>query len=390
MKSYKFLIVGSGMTGDAAARGIRELDPDGTIGMIGGETVMPYARPPLSKGMWKGSPFEKVWLGTENLNVDFHLGRQVTLFDPAAKCLRDDQGDEYAYDKLLLATGSSPIRLPFGGEEIIYYRTLQDYQRLRALTEQGRRFLVIGSGFIGSEIAAALSGLGKQVTMVFRDHSIGENIYPPDLSHFLNEFYRRKGVELLPADEVTSLEKTGNRFKVQTLGGCTFEVDGVVAGLGVRPNIELAKSAGLKIENGILVDDRQRTSAPDIFSAGDVAMFPHKVLGESIRVEHEDNALKMGRQAGRNMAGADEVYTHAPFFYSDLFELGYEAVGELNSKLEMVTDWQVPFEKGVVYYLEDGRVHGVLLWNVWKKVKEATALMAEPGPFKAAELKNRL
>src|SRR5512147_1889353 len=216
MKSYKFLIVGSGMTADAAVRGIRELDPDGTIGMIGGETVMPYARPPLSKGMWKGSPFEKVWLGTEKLNVDFHLGRRVTVLDPAAKCLRDDHGDEYTYDKLLLATGSSPIRLSFGGEEIIYYRTLQDYQRLRALTEQGRRFLVIGSGFIGSEIAAALSAFGKQVTMVFRDHSIGENIYPPDLSHFLNDFYRRKGVELLPADEVTSLEKTGNSFKVQT------------------------------------------------------------------------------------------------------------------------------------------------------------------------------
>jgi NADPH-dependent 2,4-dienoyl-CoA reductase/sulfur reductase-like enzyme len=226
--------------------------------------------------------------------------------------------------------------------------------------------------------------------MVFRDHSIGQNIYPPELSNFLNDFYRRKGVELIPADEVTKLEKTGNSFEVQTRGGCTFEVDGVVAGLGVRPNVELAKSAGLKVENGILVDDRQRTSAPDVFSAGDVAMFPHKILGGLIRVEHEDNALKMGRQAGRNMAGADEAYTHAPFFYSDLFELGYEAVGELSSKLEMVTDWQEPFQKGVVYYLKDGRVHGVLLWNVWKKVKEATALMAEPGPFKTAELKNRL
>lgn len=390
MKPYKFLIVGSGMTADAAVRGIREIDPNGSIGIIGNETAMPYARPPLSKGMWKGRPFEKVWLGTDKLNVDLHLGRHVTVLDPAAKCLRDDQGDEYTYDKLLLATGSSPTRLPFGGEEILYYRTLQDYQRLRTLTEQGRRFLVIGAGFIGSEIAAALSASGKQVTMVFRDHSIGENIYPPELSQFLNDFYRRKGVELIPADEVTHLEKTGNSFKVQTRGGCTFEVDGVVAGLGVRPNLELAKSAGLKVENGILVDDRQRTSAPDVFSAGDAAMFPHKVLGRLVRVEHEDNALKMGRQAGRNMAGADEAYTHTPYFYSDMFELGYEAVGNLSSKLETVADWQEPFQKGVVYYLKDGRVHGVLLWNVWKKVKEAAALMTEPGPFKTVELKNRL
>jgi len=306
MKSYKFLIVGSGMTADAAVRGIRELDPNGSIGMIGSETDMPYARPPLTKGMWKGRPFEKIWRGTDKLNVEFHLGRQVTELDPKSKLLRDDQGEEYSYDKLLLATGGSPIRLPFGGNEIIYYRTLQDYQRLRALTEQGQRFLVIGAGFIGSEVAAVLSTLGKQVTMIFRENSIGENIYPSELSNFLNDTYRKKGVDLVPADEVASLEKTGTSFKVQTRGGRTFEVDGVVAGIGVRPNVELAKSAGLKVENGIIVDDHQRASMPDIFAAGDVAMFPHATLGKLARIEHEDNALQMGKQAGRNMAGADE------------------------------------------------------------------------------------
>jgi len=109
-----------------------------------------------------------------------------------------------------------------------------------------------------------------------------------------------------------------------------------------------------------------------------------------VRVEHENNAVKMGKQAGRNMAGADETYTHTPFFYSDLFELGHEAVGELNSKLEIFADWQEPLEKGVIYYLEDGRVRGVLLWNVWKKVGEASALMAEEGPFKAEDLKGKI
>jgi len=378
------------MTADAAVRGIRELDPNGSIGMIAHETDMPYARPPLSKGMWKGRPFEKIWLGTEKLNVDFHLGRQAAGLDPASKHLRDDQGDEYTYDKLLLATGGSPIRLPFGGEEIIYFRTLQDYQRLRALAEQGRRFLVIGAGFIGSEIAAALSTFGKQVTMVFRDDSVGENIYPPELSHFLNDFYRKKDVELIPTEEVASLEKTTNSFKVRTRGGREFQVDGVVAGLRVRPNVELAKSAGLKVENGIVVDDHQHTSASDVFAAGDVAMFPHKTLGKLVRVEHEDNALKMGKQAGRNMAGADEAYTHTPFFYSDLFELGYEAVGELSSKLETFADWQEPFKKGVVYYLESGRVRGVLLWNVWKKIDDATVLIKEAGPFKAGDLVGKI
>jgi 3-phenylpropionate/trans-cinnamate dioxygenase ferredoxin reductase subunit len=378
------------MTADAAVRGIRELDANSSIGMISAETDMPYARPPLSKGMWKGSPLEKIWRGTEKLNVDFHLGRKVTDLDSAARRIRDDRGDEYVYDKLLLATGSSPIRLPFGGEEIIYYRTLRDYQRLHALAEQGRRFLVIGAGFIGSEIAASLSTFGKQVTMIFREDSIGEALYPSELSHFLNDFYRKKGVEIMPAEEVASLEKTAYRLKIVTRSRREFHVDGVVAGLGVRPNVELAKSAGLKVENGIVVDDRQRTSAPDVFAAGDVAVFPHKMLGRLVRVEHEDNALKMGMQAGRNMAGADEAYAHTPFFYSDLFELGYEAVGELSSKLETFADWQEPFKKGVVYYLEAGRVRGVLLVNVWKKIKDATALMAEPGLFTPADLKGRL
>jgi 3-phenylpropionate/trans-cinnamate dioxygenase ferredoxin reductase component len=390
MKKYKYLIVGSGMTGDAAVRGIRELDPNGSIGMIGNETDMPYARPPLSKGMWKGRPFEKIWRGTDKLNVEFHLGRKIIELDSAAKHLLDDQGDEYNYEKLLLATGGSPIRLPFGGESIIYFRTLQDYQHLRALSDMGQKFLVIGAGFIGSEMAAALTMQNKQVTMVFLENSIGENIYPPDLSEYLNNFYRQKGVDIIPADGVSSLEKSGTRFTVQTRGGREFQVDGVVAGLGVRPNIELAKSAGLRVENGIVVDDHQHTSALDVYAAGDVAMFPHHSLGKLIRVEHEDNALRMGKQAGRNMAGADEAYTHTPYFYSDLFELGYEAVGELSSKLETVSDWQEPFKKGVVYYLESGRVRGVLLWNVWKKIEDATALMEGTGPFKAKDLIGRI
>lgn len=390
MKHYKYLIVGGGMTAHGAVSGIRELDTNGTIGIIGKEADMPYARPPLTKGLWKGRPFEKIWLGTDKLNVDFHLGSEVLKLDPVAKLVSDDLGDEYTYEKLLLATGGTPKRLPFGEEHIIYYRTVQDYKRLRAMTERGQNFLVIGGGFIGTEIAAALSMNGKQVTIVFRENSIGENVFPPDLSHYVNDYYHKKGVDLVPAEAVSSVEKNGDRITVRTRGGRVFEVDEVVAGLGIRPNVELAESVGLKVEDGIIVDGELRTPDPDIFAAGDVANFVHSSLGKRVRVEHEDNALRMGKQAGRNMAGADETYTYTPFFFSDLFELGYEAVGELNSKLEMVSDWQEPFQKGVIYYLEEGRVRGVLLWNVWKKLGEARALMAEEGPFKAEDLKGRI
>jgi NADPH-dependent 2,4-dienoyl-CoA reductase/sulfur reductase-like enzyme len=232
--------------------------------------------------------------------------------------------------------------------------------------------------------------LGKQVVMVFRGNTIGEKIYPKDLAKFVDDHYREKGVELVLKDEVTAIEQTGSNFKVQTRGGQTIEVDGIVAGPGIHPNDELAKSAGLKVDDGIVVNDRLQTSHADIYAAGDVAMFPHAALGKRLRVEHEDNALKSGKQAGRNMAAADEAYTHTPYFYSDLFDLGYEAVGELNSKLTLVEDWQDSFQKGVVYYLEEGRVRGVLLWNVWKKVEEAAALMAEKGPFKAKDLKGKI
>ena len=390
MKQYRYLIIGGGLAGDTAVRGIRELDAEGSIGMISMEPDPPYTRPNLSKGLWKGRPLEKIWRNTESLGAELYLGRKVTQLDPSKKYLRDDTGGEYMYDKLLLATGGSPIRLPFGDDKIIYYRDLQDYQHLRALTERGERFLVIGGGFIGSEIAAALTMIGKKVVMVFPEEAIGANVYPPDLSGFLNEYFREKGVEVVPDDLVASLEQTGNRSTVRTRNGNSFEVDGVIAGIGIRPNLELAQQAGLQVDNGIVVNVHLLTSVPDIFAAGDVARFFHSALGKGVRVEHEDNALRMGKLAGRNMAGAHEPYTHVPMFYSDLFDLGYEAVGELSSKLETVTDWQEPFKKGIVYYLDNGRVHGVLLWNVWDSVPEARALLKAPGPFRAADLKGIL
>src|SRR5687767_1883860 len=390
MKQYRYLIIGGGLAGDAAVRGIRELDAEGSIGMISMEPDPPYTRPNLSKGLWKGRPLEKIWRNTESLGAELYLGRKVTQLDPSKKYLRDDTGGEYMYDKLLLATGGSPIRLPFGGDNIIYYRDLQDYQHLRALTERGERFLVIGGGFIGSEIAAALTMIGKKVVMVFPEEAIGANVYPPDLSGFLNEYFREKGVEVVPDDLVASLEQTGNRSTVRTRNGNSFEVDGVIAGIGIRPNLELAQQAGLQVDNGIVVNEHLLTSVPDVSAAGDVARFFHSALGKGVRVEHEDNALRMGKLAGRNMAGAHEPYTHVPMFYSDLFDLGYEAVGELSSKLETVADWQEPFKKGIVYYLDNGRVHGVLLWNVWDSVPEARALLKAPGPFRAADLRGIL
>jgi len=390
MKHHKYLIIGGGLAGDGATRGIRELDTEGSIGMISMEPDPPYMRPNLSKGLWKGRPLEKIWRKTEE-RAELHLNRKAAQLDPKKKYIRDHGGDEYTYDKLLIATGGSPNHLPLGNGDIIYYRNFQDYKHLRAMTERGDHFVVIGGSFIGSELAAALTIVGKKVIMIFPGEAISGSIFPSDLAHFLNDYYRQKGVEVLTGDTAASVQKEGNRLTVRTGSGRAIEADGVAAGIGIHPNLDLAKEAGLMIDDGIVVDEHLETSVPDIYAAGDAANFFHSALEKRTRVEHEDNAVQMGRLAGRNMAGASETYSHVPMFYSDLFDLGYEAVGEMSSKMETVADWQEePFRKGVVYYLDDGRVRGVLLWNVWKKVEDARELMKEKGPFMAKDLKGKI
>lgn len=385
MHSYKYLIVGSGMTGHAAAQAIRELDAKGTLGMIGDEPHRPYARPPLSKKLWSGKPEESIWLD-EVKGLELQSGRRAVTLDTRARRVTDDRGESYEYQKLLLATGGTPRRLPFGGERIVYFRKLDDYRALRALTAEQKRVVVIGGGFIGSEIAASLASNGKQVTMVFPEDGIGARVFPADHAEFLNGYYREKGVVVRPRESITGVSERG----LVTKAGEEIAADAIVAGIGIVPNTALAESAGIAVEDGILVDEGLRAGAPDVFAAGDVARFPSVVLGRRVRVEHEDNAVTMGREAGRAMAGAAVTWTHVPLFYSDLFELGYEAVGDLDSRHETFADWKDPHKEGVIHYLRDGRVCGVLLWNTWGQVDNARALMAEPGPFKREDLAGRL
>ncbi len=390
MPSYKYLIIGGGMTADAAIAGIREVDPNGSIGLICDENHPPYNRPPLSKGLWKGKPLEAIFRQSSKINAQIHLGRNAETIDPQSKQVIDDQGQSYGYEKLLLATGGSPRKLPFGGDEVIYYRTLDDFQRLRPLAENSSRFAVIGGGFIGSELASALRNQGQEVVMLFPEDGIGSLLFPADLASFLNDYYRGKGVDVLAGELVSDIDQRGVEFAVKTKSGREIVVDHVIAGIGILPNISLAETADIEVDNGIVVDKYLGTSQTDIFAAGDVANVYNPVLDRRQRVEHEDNALTGGHAAGRNMAGQATPYEHLSSFYSDLFDLGYEAVGELNPNLETVSDWQEPFKKGVVYYLDQGHLRGVLLWNVWDQVDSARRLITEPGPFTSENLKGRL
>ena len=387
---YRYVIVGGGMTAAAAVEGIRSADPDGTIGLISAEQHPPYARPPLSKALWKGEPESSIWRGTEKLGVDLRLGRSAATLDARAKTVTETTGDVLSYDKLLLATGGTPRRLPLQTDEIIYYRTYDDYRKLRTLATEKRRFAVLGGGFIGSEVAAALRLVGRDVTMVVPEAGIGARVFPADLSQFLVQYYREQGVDVRTGESLTGLTRSKDELALATKGGQEVRVDAVVGGIGIQPNVDLAVQAGARVDNGVVVDELLRTSVPDVFAAGDVANFFSPALDTRLRVEHEDNANTMGAAAGRAMAGDKTPYTHLPFFYSDLFALGYEAVGELDARLETFSDWKQPFREGVIYYLKDGRVRGVLLWNTWGQVDAARALIADRRTVRAEQLRGRL
>jgi NADPH-dependent 2,4-dienoyl-CoA reductase/sulfur reductase-like enzyme len=358
------------MTGDMAAKGIRDQDPDGSITMVGADPNPPYKRPLLTKGLWQGASEDKLWREPA-AGVELVTGRRIVSLDLAGHTATDDAGDEYGWEKLLLATGAKPREIP-GADGVVWYRTLGDYRHVRELAGEGSHVVVMGGGFIGSELAAGLVGNGVHVTMLFPEDGIGHRLFPTGLSASVTDYYREKGVDVRAGELVA--EASGTAVKTQS--GLELEADAVVAGLGVVADTELAEAAGLEVDDGIVVDEYGRVPAhDDVFAAGDVARFPVPALGISLRIEHEDHANSHGHAVGANMAGANAPYEHLPFFYSDLFDLGYEAVGLVDSRLEAVENWQEPYRKGVVTYVEDGRPRGVLLWNVWDKLDDARALI---------------
>ncbi|MEJ2292837.1 MAG: FAD/NAD(P)-binding oxidoreductase [Deinococcales bacterium] len=382
MESFRYVIVGGGQSGDAAVKGIRSVDEEGSILLIGAEPHDPYERPPLSKGLWMGDDREDdVYLDTRDESVELWLGRRVTAVDPDARTVTDSQGDVVGYERLLLATGGTPRALPglSPSERVLAYRTLDDYHQARTLAKAGARVVVIGGGFIGAEMAAGLRTAGAEVAMVFPEPHIGAGRFPQDLAAALDRDYRQRGVELHTGRSVSRASSGPDRVQLSLDDGTDLSAELVIVGIGTEPNVTLARELGLEVEGGIHVDRFLRTSRPDIYACGDAMAFPHAALKRRVRVEHENNATASGYHAGRVMAGVEEPYEHVPFFYSDLFDHGYEAVGDLGGDLQVVADWQQPSDgpdrKGIVYYHDGERLRGVLLWNTFGKVDAASELL---------------
>jgi 3-phenylpropionate/trans-cinnamate dioxygenase ferredoxin reductase component len=398
LKTYPYVIVGGGLAGASAVEGIRELDRKGAVLLIGNERHPPYHRPPLSKKLWTGQKkVEEIMVHAggfyEEQAVTLVLGSTVTSVDTAQKTITDDKGGRYQYGKLLLATGGTPRKLSVPGGDVAgisYYRYLDDYLKLREDAEEGKSAVVIGGGFIGSEIAAALTENRITVTMVFPELFICNRVFPESLAGAIQRRFIERGIRIVSGDKPASFSQSGDRFVTTTGNGERIESDIVVVGIGISPSVGLAESAGIETANGIIVNEYLQTSHPDVYAAGDNALFPSQALGQRLRLEHWDNALAQGKQAGRNMAGARDPFAYLPYFFSDLFEFGYEAVGEVNAALETFADWQKENDTGVIYYLKDGKVRGAMMCNVWDKVDAARELIRKNEPVSPEVLRGAI
>jgi NAD(P)H-nitrite reductase large subunit len=392
MKNYKYIIIGGGMTGSAALMGIRKNDPSETIAVFSSEAYPPYNRPPLSKGLWGKMKVADIMRPIDKYGVDLFLEDVIVSINIDDKIITDNKNNKYGYTKLLLATGGTPNRFAGLPDEVVSFRTLDDFTHLKTLSEQSENFCVIGGGFIGSEIAAALQKNGKTVTLIFPEVGISSRIFPDDLSLFLNQYYETQGVNVMAGSLVEKVSRGRDNFtvKVKSIGTNqldTLVFDSVVLGIGIKPNVQLAQDAGLSVDNGIVVNEFLQTTDPNIYAAGDVANFYNVGLGKRTRAEHEDNANQMGITAGLNMSGSQNPYNHFPYFYSDLFDLGYEAVGEFSKDHQVIEDWIEPFKQGTLFYMNGMQVRGLVFWNLWGKVDEGRALITKGDAYSEADLK---
>jgi 3-phenylpropionate/trans-cinnamate dioxygenase ferredoxin reductase component len=397
-KTFKYIVVGAGLAGCGGALGIRTRDAAGSLLLTGNEKYLPYDRPPLTKKLWFGKKkVEEIFVHEKQWFIDNHievkLDATAVRLDAANKTITFKDGSNYQYEKLLLATGGAPRRLNIEGdrlEEIYYYRYLDDFLRLKSKVSSGTKALVIGGGFIGSEIGAALNINKADVIMLVKEAYLAERIFPKALGNAIQNDYVRRGIKIFTEDMPVSIVRRGKNLMTRTRNGKEITSEVIIAGIGIEPEVQLAKSAGLAVENGVVVNEYLQSSSPDVYAAGDNAYFPYEVFGKNMRVEHWDNAINAGKTAGMNMAGAHTAYTYMPYFFSDLFDFGYEAVGMISSKLETVTEWQKENDTGVVYYLEEGKIRGAMMCNVWNKVDAARELIKSNRRLTAAELQGAI
>jgi 3-phenylpropionate/trans-cinnamate dioxygenase ferredoxin reductase component len=395
--SNAFVIVGASLGGAKAAEALREEGFDGPVVLIGDETERPYERPPLSKDYLLGKAERETiythpasWYGDNN--VDLRLGVEVTAIDPAAHEVALGDGSRVGYSRLLLTTGSSPRRLPVPGADhdgVLYLRRAADSDRVKAALRTASRIAVIGAGWIGLEVTAAARQAGVEVTMLESAELPLLQVLGPETARVFAGLHRDHDVDLRFGVQVSEITRSGGRVSgVRLAGGGHVEAEAVIVAIGIAPNSQLAEAAGLETRNGIVVDAGLRSSAPDIYAAGDVANAYHPLLGQHIRVEHWANALNQPQAAARAMLGRDVSYDRVPYFFTDQYDLGMEYSGyvEPGRYDQVVFRGDVDRREFIAFWLRGGRVLAGMNVNVWDVSDAVQALVRGGQKVEAARL----
>jgi len=386
--SQTYVIVGAAFAGAKAAETLREEGFDGRVVLLGEEDVRPYERPPLSKDYLRGEAGEDaIWVHDAGFyadnDVELRTGVHVTELALAASEVVLEGGERIGFDKLLLATGAAPRRLPVPGMEldgVHLLRTVHDSDRLREALANGGRLVVIGAGWIGAEVAASARQKGVDVTLLAPEAVPLERVLGAEIGALYRDVHAAHGVDLALGTGVEAIEGSGRVTGVRASDGRLLEADLVVVGVGVAPRVELAEAAGLLVDDGVAVDDRLRTSAPNVFAAGDVARAQHPLLGAAIRVEHWANALEQGPAAARNMLGRDIAYDRVPYFFSDQYDVGMEYAGHAAPTDRVVFRGDPAAMEFLAFWLRDGRVTAGMNVNVWDVTDDIQALVRSGAP----------
>ena len=389
-----FAIVGAGLAGAKAAETLRAEGFTGRLTLIGDEPERPYERPPLSKDHLRGETDETPYVHDESFYAENHIelltSTRVTGIELGVRELLLEGARRLGYDRLLLATGSIPRRLDVPGGEldgIHYLRTLADSVRIGERFEEGRRLVVVGSGWIGAEIAASARQKGCEVTMIEMASLPLERVLGPEVGRIYLDLHRDNGIEFIPETTVERFEGDGAVERVLTKDGAVIETDFVVVGIGVAPRTGLVATAGLKIDNGVVVDEHLETSAPDVFAAGDVANAVHPFFERRVRVEHWANALNQGPAAARSMLGRNAPYERLPYFFSDQYDVGMEYSGLADPGAPIVVRGDLTAREAVVFWLGDnGSVLAGMNVNVWDVNEQVQALIRSRATVDPARL----
>jgi 3-phenylpropionate/trans-cinnamate dioxygenase ferredoxin reductase subunit len=395
----KFLIVGGGLAGAIAAQTLREEGFDGRITLLGDERHRPYERPPLSKDYLQGNTDrDSIFVHPEpwyiEHSVKLSLGTTVTSLTPPSRTLTTATGARLSYDKLLLATGSTPRRLNLPGSDldgVHYLRSVEDSDRIKTSFTRARRVVIIGAGWIGLETAAAARHAGLDVTLLESAEIPLLRVLGPEAAPIFADLHREHGVDL--RCEVAVSHLTGSNGSVTGLllsDGSRIDADMVLVGIGITPNTELAADAGLQVGNGITVDEHLRTSDPDIYAAGDVANAYNPRLDRHLRVEHWANARRQGATAAKAMLGQEAADARPSYFYSDQYDLGMEYTGDIGpAGYDQVTFRRhADPSQQVVFWLHEHRVLAGMNINIWDVADDIDRLIQSAHPVNTDDLAN--